>query len=138
MLRALLVGLAILHLGPGIAFVMLAFGCEGAQPALGEACGKNFFSSFALITAAAWLVLSLGLAAVLLLRRARHAAPPGTASRVWALLSLLALGALITTAGVWLTGSQYWFLAVPSSLAAGWLYLANPEACEPCAPHTKP
>lgn len=137
MLRALLYGLAILHLGPGIAFGLLAFGCEGADPYLGAACGKNAFLSFALLTVGGWLILGLGLAAILLLRRARNVGTPGTSARVWALLVLLALGALITAAGVWLTASQYWFFAIPSSLAGGWLFLANPEACEARA-HKEP
>lgn len=31
MLRALVYGLAILHLGPGIAFALVAFGCDPLQ-----------------------------------------------------------------------------------------------------------
>lgn len=69
MLRVLIYGLTILHLGPGIAFAVLAFGCEEATPRLGALCGRNVFSSFALITLTSWTVLGLGLAAVLALRR---------------------------------------------------------------------
>jgi hypothetical protein len=130
MLRALLYGLAILHLGPGIAFALLAFGCEGVAPYLGEACGDSVFRSFALFTVVGWLILSVGLAAVLLLRRAASS----TVARVWALLALFVLGALVAAAGAWLTGSQFWFLAIPASLAAGWLSVANPLACEPMPP----
>lgn len=71
MLRALLYALAILHLGPGFAFAVVAFGCDGIKPALGTMCGDNAFSSFALLTACAWLTMGLGLAAMRVLRRAR-------------------------------------------------------------------
>lgn len=69
MLRILIYGLAILHLGPGIAFAVLAFGCQAAHPLLGVACGRNVFMSFALMTLAGWLVLGLGLAVLLAFRR---------------------------------------------------------------------
>ena len=55
--RALLYGLAILHLGPGVAFGVLAFGCEGAAPALGAVCNKGTLASFALLTVGSWLIL---------------------------------------------------------------------------------
>ena len=131
MLRALLYGLTILHLGLGVAFALLALGCEGETPYLGAICGKSVFSSFALLTAGGWLILSLGLAAVHLVRLARSSVPSRTSLRVWALLAVLAVGALVGASGVWLTGSQYWFLAIPASLATGWLFLANPLACQP-------
>lgn len=67
MLRLLLAALAILHLGPGIAFALLAFGCDGAAPALGAVCGQGGFASFAWITVVAWGVL--GVAYVLLRKR---------------------------------------------------------------------
>lgn len=51
MLRALIFGLTILHLGPGIAFALLAFGCEAPVPVLGALCGRRAFSSFGLLTA---------------------------------------------------------------------------------------
>ncbi len=134
MLRALLYGLTILHLGPGFAFALLAFGCDGATPYLAAVCGKSVFSSFALLTAGGWLILSLGLAAVHLVRLARSSVPPSTSLRAWALLAVLAVGALLGASGAWLTGSQYWFLAIPASLATGWLFLANPLACAPEPP----
>jgi len=80
MLRTLLYGLAILHLGPGLAFAIVAFGCEGAAPFLGAACGKNAISSFVALTVGGWFILSAGLAAVLLWRRARHASDPSTSA----------------------------------------------------------
>jgi hypothetical protein len=46
MLRTLLYGLAILHLGPGIAFAVLAFGCDPSQPLLGAICQKDAISAF--------------------------------------------------------------------------------------------
>jgi hypothetical protein len=133
MLRVLLYGLTILHLGPGLAFALLAFGCDGATPYLGAICAKSVFSSFALLTAAGWLILSLGLAAVHLVRLARSSVPHRTGLRVWALLAVLALGAMFGASGAWLTGSQLWFVAIPTALATGWLFLANPLECQP--PH---
>jgi len=134
MFRKLLVGLALLHLGPGAAFALLAFGCDGNAPALaGGICGKGVFAAFAGLTLLAWLVMGLGLAAVHLLHRACDAPPPGTAARLLALLALLAEGALVAAAGTWMGGSPLWALAIPAALAAGWLVLANPQACLPGA-----
>ncbi len=72
MLRTLLYALAILHLGPGLAFAIVAFGCDPSQPLLGELCQRDTFTVFLQLTLAAWLVLSLGLTARLVLRRRRH------------------------------------------------------------------
>jgi hypothetical protein len=138
MLRALVYGLAILHLGPGIAFALLAFGCEGPNPHLAALCGKDALPSFALLTAAVWLVLGLGLAALLLVRRARRSRLPNTGLRVWALLALLAAGALVGASVDWLAGSGMGYLAIPVALAAGWLSLANPPACQPAPPEPQP
>jgi len=129
MLRALIYGLTILHLGPGIAFALLAFGCDQPEPYLGAVCGKAGLSSFGLLTMGAWLVLVVALAASRLVQRARTSAPPNTTARTLALLAVLAAGALLGAAGEWLSGSQYWFLAIPVALALGWLLLANPLAC---------
>ena len=134
MLRALIYGLTILHLGPGIAFALLAFGCDEPTPYLGAICGKSALSSFALLTAGGWLILLLGLAAMHLVQRARSATPPNTGLRALALLAVLATGATLGAASAWLTGSQYWFLAIPGALAVGWLFLANPLACQPQPP----
>lgn len=70
MLRILVYALAILHLGPGIAFAVLAFGC-GEPPWLGPLCGKSEISSFIYITLTLWLVMSLF--AYLKLRPAKQA-----------------------------------------------------------------
>jgi len=55
MLRTLLAALALLHLGPGIAFAVLAFGCDGVAPALGGWCARSQLGTFGLITLAVWL-----------------------------------------------------------------------------------
>lgn len=130
MLRALLYGLALLHLGPGLAFALLAFGCEGGSPFLGAICERSVLSSFALLSAGSWLLLILGGAAFQLVRLAGRGSAERSRLRIWALLSVLAFGLLLGVSGEWLTGSQHWFLAVPVSLAVGWLFLANPLACQ--------
>lgn len=60
MLRMVILALSFLHLGPGIAFAILAFGCDGPTPTLGDWCGKASIVSFVKITVLAWLVLGLG------------------------------------------------------------------------------
>jgi hypothetical protein len=69
MLRALLYGLAILHLGPGIAFVLLAFGCDPVQPLLGAVCQRDTFGAFLSLTSILWLALGVGAVALVALRR---------------------------------------------------------------------
>ena len=134
MLRALIYGLTILHLGPGIAFALLAFGCEAPEPYLRFICERDALSSFALLTVGAWVVLLIGLAAIALVQRARRAPPPNSGARAIALVAVLSTGALVGAAGSLLTGSQHWFLAIPGALAVGWLFLANPLACTPEPP----
>jgi hypothetical protein len=134
MLRALLYGLTVLHLGPGIAFALLAFGCEEPTPYLGPICGESAVSSFAQLAAVAWLILLIGLGAAFLVQRARSSVQPNIRVRALALLAVLAAGAVLAGAAVWLTGSHYGFLAIPGSLAVGWLFLANPLACAPEPP----
>jgi hypothetical protein len=132
MFRKLLLALALLHLGPGLAFALLAFGCDGTPPALtGGVCDGGGLGGFLWLTLLAWLLLGLGLAAWAALQRARNTPPPATAARLLALTGLLAEGALLAAAGHWLSGSTLWVLAVPALLAAGWLVLANPQACLP-------
>jgi hypothetical protein len=48
---------------------------------------------------------------------------------VWLLTCMLAGGG-IGLAGMALTGSAYWYLAVPSAIALGWLFIADPTKCE--------
>ena len=69
MLRALLYGLAILHLGPGIAFAVLAFGCDPSQPLLGAICRRDTIGAFLGLTLILWLVLGAGAVALVVLRR---------------------------------------------------------------------
>ena len=79
MLRALIYGLAILHLGPGLAFAVLAFGCDPSLPWLGPVCQKDTIVTFLVLTLVFWLVVSAGAAAQLARKRraagaaARHA-----------------------------------------------------------------
>ena len=69
MLRALIYGLAILHLGPGLAFAVLAFGCDPSLPWLGQVCQKDTLGTFLVLTLVLWLMLSVGAAAQLALKR---------------------------------------------------------------------
>ena len=69
MLRALIYGLAILHLGPGLAFAVLAFGCDPSQPWLGPVCQTETLRTFVVLTLVFWLMLTLGAAAQLALKR---------------------------------------------------------------------
>lgn len=64
------------------------------------------------------------------MRLAHGAGPERRSLRVWALLCLFALGLLLGSLGAWLTGSEHWFLAVPACVAIGWLFFANPLACQ--------
>lgn len=57
MLRILFHALAVLHLGPGIAFVLLALGCDGVEPALGGLCAGSAMRFFAAATLVGWVVL---------------------------------------------------------------------------------
>ena len=128
MLRALIYAITLLHLGPGVAFALLAFGCDGDPPAIGEVCRNGTFASFAALTAGGWIVMGTGFGAVYLVNKARSSATSSTA-RLWSLLAILSFGLLAGASGLALTGSQLWFLAIPACLAAGWLLLANPHAC---------
>ncbi len=67
MLRALLYGLAILHLGPGMAFALLAFGCDPSQPLLGVVCQRDTFGAFQSLTLIFWLALGVGAVALVAL-----------------------------------------------------------------------
>jgi hypothetical protein len=57
MLRALIYGLAILHLGPGFAFAVVAFGCDSLDPMLGAMCQQDTFALFIQLTLAAWAAM---------------------------------------------------------------------------------
>jgi hypothetical protein len=129
LIRGLLAGITFLHLGPGIAMALLAFGCDGTSPLLGVHCEAGALKSFLVVTAVAWLLLGSGYGAVHLLRRAQRAEPPALGPRLLALLAVLGVGALLAAAIVWLTGSAQGYLAIPLTLALGWLVLANPANC---------
>ena len=129
-MRYLIYFLTILHLGPGIALALLAFGCEGASAALGDLCFKDTFATFALLTGGAWAILLAGWAAVHSIQRARRAPRSSPRLRALALVAVLCTAALVGAAGAWLTGSQAWFLAIPGGLALAWLFVANPVECQ--------
>lgn len=128
MLRALLVGLTLLHLGPGLAFVLLAFGCDGPAPWFGAHCGGDPVGRFGRLTLVAWAVLALGWLAGAAVRRARRV-PAAPATRLQALAAVLAAGVALGAAGAWLSGTPVAWLAVPLALAVAWLVLADPLAC---------
>jgi hypothetical protein len=73
MLRALVHPLAVLHLGPGIAFAMLAFGCDGIQTLLGSVCGASPMKFFAVVTFISWLALRTASVAFVRRQSARSA-----------------------------------------------------------------
>lgn len=57
MLRALIYGLTILHLGPGFAFAVVAFGCDSLDPMLGAMCQQDTFALFIHLTLVAWAAM---------------------------------------------------------------------------------
>ena len=57
MSRALIKAIALFHLGPGIAFLLLAFGCDGIDPSLGSACSGGALRSFGVLTLLSWLAI---------------------------------------------------------------------------------
>lgn len=72
MIRLLFHGLAVLHLGPGVAFAWMALGCGGDLPWLDDWCGDGSIAYFLQVTVVVWLVL--GAASAWWLRV--HARPP--------------------------------------------------------------
>jgi len=56
-----------------------------------------------------------------------------TSNRLLALAATIMIGVLAGSVGYSFTGHQTWFLAVPASLAAVWLYIADPSGCLPSA-----
>lgn len=76
MLRILFHALAVLHLGPGIAFALLAFGCDGMEPALGTVCSATSpMKFFGIVTLVSWGVLGV-ISAWMLRRRPAAASVP--------------------------------------------------------------
>jgi hypothetical protein len=137
MLRALIYGLTLLHLGPGLAFALLAFGCDGQPPAIGPVCSMGVFEGFAWLTLGAWVVLGAGALAIELVGKVRRAPTPVPALRLAAFAALLVFGTLLGASLQALGGSQLAYLAIPTSLAAGWLFVANPQDCG-CTPPAAP
>lgn len=83
MLRVLIYGLAILHLGPGAAFAILAFGCDPSFQWLGSACQQDALRLFVGLTLVFWLMLTMGTVALFVVRRgaAKGAGPRPTPSQ---------------------------------------------------------
>lgn len=134
MIRLLLISLTLLHLGPGLAFALLAFGCEGVQPWLGHLCGQGGFKPFINLTLMSWLLLGLAWGALLSMQRARRAAPGSGMALRWRAVSLALLFciALLLGAGVKeIFSTDLGYVSLPVLLAAGWFALANPVACQP-------
>ena len=74
MLRRLIEALAILHLGPGVAFAVLAFGCDDGATAPGGLCGLPPLRAFLGLTVAAWALI-IGVSWVAARWRRRPPAP---------------------------------------------------------------
>lgn len=53
----------------------------------------------------------------------------GTHRRAMLLSACLLAGTGVGAAGYVITGSQWWFAAVPALLAVAWLAVADPEQC---------
>lgn len=71
--------------------------------------------------------------------RANLAAEASLKLRLFWLLLCVALGLGIGLAGNYLTSDPAWFLALPATLATGWLFFANPEKClVACSRHNVP
>jgi len=128
MLRLLLVGLTLLHLGPGLAFALLAFGCGDAALRPAPLCDGGV-AAFLRLTVALWGALALAAwcwAAIRGERAQPHARP---ARRAAILLALAGSGAIVALTGQWLSGEAAAWLALPAAVATGWLALANPSHC---------
>ncbi|HEY0887375.1 MAG TPA: hypothetical protein VGE20_18920 [Ramlibacter sp.] len=59
--------------------------------------------------------------------------PPGFGRRLTWLLACTALGAGVALAGIFFSGTQWWYLAIPAAVAAGWLFFGDPTQCDPPA-----
>ncbi len=72
MLRLLIYGLIVLHLGSGFAFAVLAFGCDDSPPTLGALCRQDSLATFLWITLGIWLLCGLGIGINHYLKRGRQ------------------------------------------------------------------
>jgi hypothetical protein len=61
LLRGLIYGLSILHLGPGFAFAVVAFGCDGTFSLLQAVCQQDAFAAFIKLTLVAWGIMIFAL-----------------------------------------------------------------------------
>lgn len=57
--------------------------------------------------------------------------PDGFYKRLAWLLACLGIGVAIGAMGSMITGDAYWYVAIPATVALGWLFFANPSECEP-------
>ena len=51
--------------------------------------------------------------------------------RALLLIICLVVGGVVGAVGEQFSGSQWWYLAIPTAVAAGWLLVGNPENCVP-------
>jgi hypothetical protein len=49
--------------------------------------------------------------------------------RVVLFIICLVFGGAVGVVGSHVTGSQWWYLAIPGTIAVGWLMVANPQRC---------
>ena len=64
------------------------------------------------------------------MKRSVHSVTPSVGKRLALLLVCACLGVLVGVVGSRLIGSDLMYLAVPLFVALGWLFVANPAACE--------
>lgn len=72
MLRTLIYGLTILHLGPGFAFAVVALGCDSDMSMFASVCQQDTFSTFIQLTLWAWCVMTLLLLCKLAVEKKRE------------------------------------------------------------------
>ncbi len=133
MLRALLIGLTLLHLGPGLAFALLAFGCGDGALRLAPLCDGGL-GAFIRLTLALWVALTLAALSWALIRGECVHDRPRPRQRAVTLLALVGCGSAWAAIGQWLTNQPAAWLVLPATVAAGWLALANPLACTASCP----
>jgi hypothetical protein len=44
-------------------------------------------------------------------------------------MACIALGCLVGVLGSRVSGSAWWYLAIPGAVAAAWLFVADPQRC---------
>lgn len=63
---------------------------------------------------------------------------PSTARRVLLLCACAAAGLAAGAVGWWMTADSRWMLALLGVIALGWLFVADPNRCEPPANRREP